>query len=558
MRFPALFRAQDRLSSLLGCEPDRRASIVQGMMHRGPREVTGYWLQLVIATGIATLGLALGSTAVIIGAMLVAPLMGPIIGLGMGLATGSPVLVLRAVGRAGLSIGLVLTLSAGLMRSLPFHESNAEIAARTTPTAIDLATAMFCAMAGVYASMRPGSDVATTAAGTSIGISLVPPVCVAGFGLGTASAVVARGAMLLFFTNFVAIVVVSTLAFAATGFGHVDVPSVEDGELDASPRSILARPFVRSFTSRARGARGPWLRLLMPFALLAALYSPLRAGLDQVAWQIGTRNAVEAAVAGVSYRIVQARVRVENRQVEVVLFLLGTDADAAAAKEKLVAEITATAGVVPRVEVHAVADATEFETLERAAVKPPPQPTVIVPEPPPPPPPPTPAEQIADARRAIRDALQSRWPTASAGPPLRVGVETLGETMGVRVTHLGPALEPATVELLGSTLSDDLETTVAVTDVAIPAAEIDLSALGPAALPRVAVALTNATEVDSVFACVTEPTPPARGLPRKAEKDLLMATRELVTSFPRVVTSTGDKLAIRFAVGACGPGPKTR
>lgn len=557
MRVLFVARAQNRLASLLGCEPDRRATIVRAMMHRGAREVTGYWLQLVIATGIATLGLALGSTAVIIGAMLVAPLMGPIVGLGMGLATGSPVLVLRAAGRAVVSIGVVLVFSAALMHSLPFHELNSEIASRTTPTAIDLATAIFCAVAGVYASMRPGSDVATTAAGTSIGISLVPPVCVAGFGVGTASVVIAKGALLLFFTNFVAIVLVSTLAFAAAGFGRTDIPAVEDAELDASPRSLLSRPAARALTSRLRGARGPWIRLLMPFALLAALYSPLRAGLDQVAWQIGARNAVDGAVARVNYRVVQARTRVEHREVEVVLFLLGTDAEAAATREKLTAEITRTAGVVPRVEVHAVADSTEFETLERSTVKPPPQPALVAAEPPPPPPPPpTPREQLADARQIVRDALQSRWPSASAGTPLRIGIETLGEAVGVRVTHLGAPLEPATIELLGSTLSDDLETTIAVTDVAIPAAEVDIVANGPSALPRLAAALTNAAEVDSIFACVTEPAPPARGAPQKLDKQLLESTREVLKTFPRVKTSQGAKLSVRLATGGCERAPE--
>ena len=82
----------------------------------------------------------------------------------------------------------VSSFAAGGKRLLPFYEVNAEIAARTTPTALDLATAGFCAGAGVYAAMRPASDVATTGAGASIGISLVPPLCVSGDGGGTLGA----------------------------------------------------------------------------------------------------------------------------------------------------------------------------------------------------------------------------------------------------------------------------------------------------------------------------------------------------------------------------------
>src|SRR5688572_13990747 len=155
------------------------------MLERNANEATSYWLQLVVSIGIATLGLVLGSAAVIIAAMLVAPLMGPIIALAMGLATGTPFLVLRSLGRILLSVIVAVGGAALITVLLPFHELNGEIAARTYPTVLDLLTAGFCALAGVYASLRPGSDTAATAAGTSIGISLVPPLCASGFGLGT-------------------------------------------------------------------------------------------------------------------------------------------------------------------------------------------------------------------------------------------------------------------------------------------------------------------------------------------------------------------------------------
>jgi uncharacterized membrane protein len=102
---------------------------------------------------------------------------------------------------------------------------NSEISARTSPTVLDLITASFCALAGVYASVRPGSDTSTTAAGTAISVSLVPPLCASGYGIGTAAWPVAGGAALLFLTNLVAIVVVATSAFVASGFNRVDVVS---------------------------------------------------------------------------------------------------------------------------------------------------------------------------------------------------------------------------------------------------------------------------------------------------------------------------------------------
>jgi uncharacterized membrane protein len=113
--------------------------------------------------------------------MLIAPLMTPIVALGMGLAVGSPVLVIRSLVRIASSIMCVVLASAVLTGLLPFHELTSEIAARTAPRVLDLLTAAFWALAGAYAAMLPGSSSATTAADTSIGISLVPPLCTRGY-----------------------------------------------------------------------------------------------------------------------------------------------------------------------------------------------------------------------------------------------------------------------------------------------------------------------------------------------------------------------------------------
>nr|HPH64448.1 hypothetical protein [Kofleriaceae bacterium] len=93
---PKIFRIQDRLLQSIGGAPMLRRELLSDMLSPAPGNTTGYWLQLVIATLLATLGLALSSTAVVIGAMLVAPLMRPIVELAMGLATGSAVLAIRA------------------------------------------------------------------------------------------------------------------------------------------------------------------------------------------------------------------------------------------------------------------------------------------------------------------------------------------------------------------------------------------------------------------------------------------------------------------------------
>jgi len=112
---------QDRLLRLLGNRVEARAEIVQRMLQRDANEAVSYWLQLCVSVGIATLGLVVGSSAVVIGAMLIAPLMGPILALAMGLATGSPFLVLRSGGRIVLSVTLALGGAAAITLLLPFH-----------------------------------------------------------------------------------------------------------------------------------------------------------------------------------------------------------------------------------------------------------------------------------------------------------------------------------------------------------------------------------------------------------------------------------------------------
>ncbi len=537
---------QDRLGTVLGCPPARRAELVASLIHRGIEETTGYWLQLIIAAGIATLGLVLGSTAVIIGAMLVAPLMGPIIALGMGLAVGSPVLVWRSTMRVAVSVLLVVAIATGLTLLLPFHELTAEIAARTTPTAIDLATAMFCAIAGVYATMRPGSDVTTTAAGTSIGISLVPPLCASGFGVGTQSWAIGGSAMLLFLTNFSAIILVGTLSFAIAGFGQVDVPAVEDKELDGSVRGLLTRRASRRAITRFHSLGGPIVRLLMPIALTAALFSPLRAGLDLVAWQVGARAGVDEAIAKLPQRVVQARVRVARREIDVVIFLLGSLADAEGAQRSLTSQIASTAGVSPNVSVHAVADANEFEALERATKLSSP---VIAPPPAPLPPPPSPAEQLAETRQLLRNAVARYWPNATAGELLEVTMTTMAGESQLAVLHLGPPLDPAAREVLERAVADDLGEELRLVDEAYPSEAQTLAERSSVDLLRLSVLVSTSRNVEALAICVVLPPKP-RGRP-KPDDDALSSLLDLASAHPRAVVEKGEKASLRFAGGDC-------
>jgi uncharacterized hydrophobic protein (TIGR00271 family) len=542
-RLPRIAALQNRLASLLGCTPTQREEVVRDMLRRDPREATGYWLQLVVSVGIATLGLVLGSTAVVIGAMLIAPMMGPIVAMGMGLATGSPFLVLRSSGRVVLSVVVAIAGSATIVLLLPFHEQNAEIAARTTPTVLDLITAGFCALAGVYAVMRRGSDTASTAAGTAIGISLVPPLGVSGYGVGTLNASIAGGAGLLFVTNFVAIVLAGTLAFVMAGFNQVDVRALEEKGLEDGADSPIARGLSRRLAQLFASRQGPWLRFLMPVILLAIVYVPLRRALDEMAWQVRVRGQVETAVGRLPQRVLESRVRVERRVVETFLVVLGDTQDAERARAKLDAEIRSAAAVVPRVDVLAVPDARAFAGLASELS------TKAAPAPPPPPPP---AEVVQKSRDLVMAAVKRRWPTHAAGDPLEVTLGVGAGELALHVTHLGSAIDAAGRELLERALSDDLGVTVSIRVTSLPPEEIGAAGDGDGFVLRLSELLALTRELEGVSVCLVQPPEdPRRRKRARAEASLQATIPALLAGHPRVSSIAGPTRSVRLVRGAC-------
>jgi uncharacterized hydrophobic protein (TIGR00271 family) len=544
----SLVRVQDRLVRIFGNSVEGRSSLVASMLHRNASEATSYWLQLVVSIGIATLGLVVGSSAVVIGAMLVAPLMGPIVGLAMGLAAGSPFLVLRSAGRIGLSVIVAVGGAAVITLMLPFHELNAEISARTSPTVLDLITAGFCALAGVYASLRPGSDTAATAAGTSIGISLMPPLCASGYGFGTAAWPVAGGAALLFLTNLVAIIVVGTVAFVAAGFNRVELAAIEHEELDGEGKDApIARAMALRLARLFESHWGPALRFLMPFVLLAAVFLPLRRALNEVAWEVRARAAVRKSIAHVRSKVVQSHVHVERHEIEVVLVLLGKTDDANATRTRLNAEIGHASGVVPRIEVLAVPDANAFAGLESTLVKPHLMGGLSVA------PLPTPDEQLNAARARIRKTVEGFWATAAAGEPLAVDIGTSDSgALRIRVVHLGAPLSADGAETLRRVIESGLGREAQLVDVAVPVVTLTRQEGDFQMIARLASAVRATAGVPEVSVCVTRPAGPVRGR-RLASTDIKFASAmdEVLAIHPRITTTIGDSWSVRFVRGSC-------
>jgi uncharacterized membrane protein len=453
---------------------------------------------------------------------------------------------LRSAGRVGLSVIVAIGGAALITVLLPFHELNSEVLARTAPTVLDLLAAGFCALAGVYASMRPGSDTAATAAGTSIGISLAPPLCASGYGVGTGAWSVSGGAALLFLTNLVAIVVVSTAAFVAAGFGRVDVVALEhealaDGQ-DAPIARALALRLARIFASRG----GPALRFLMPVVLLAAVYVPLRRALNEVAWEVRVRGAVQQSIARETHHVVDSRVHVGRHEVDVALVILGMTSDAEAARARLESEIGPASGVVPHIEVLAVPDAKAFAGLESTLLKPhlsPPGPPAL-----------SPRERLEASSGLVRSNVLARWPSQTVGEPLVVEVGALGNSsLSIRVVHLGPALSTDGREGLERSLRTDLGP-VSIEDAFIPVEDLTRSDGDLRFVADVSAAVGISAGVGEVAVCVTRPAPPASGRRLSVREEQLAAELESILSrHPRVVTSLGKDWRIHFVRGSCSP-----
>ena len=513
---------QDALAGVIGVTPEDRVHVLDGMLRRRPTDTAGYWLQLVLSMGIATLGLAMGSTAVVIGAMLISPLMGPLIELGMGLATGSLLLSIRAVLRTGASVLVVVLGAAGVTRLLPFHEITPELAARTSPTMIDLFVAVCCALAGVYTTVRQGKDVISAAAGTAIGISLVPPLCTAGYGLGVANVEVFRGALLLFTANFAAITAVTSFTVVLLGFGQIDSSAIEDEVLARPDGKILSFRAAR-LTRRAVGRPlGALTRLLIPALLLGAIILPLKRALEEVSWQVRVRSQVEDMLAKVPGAVVRQSLEVRGGIVRVRLLLVGSDAEAREVARDLRVRIAAISGHEPLVEVIAVPDAAALDAMAlqlQAAARPAPTPT--------PPPEPPPAAETFTA--ALDHAVAAHWP-AAAGAIVRLRIVPQGGGLAVEVTHLGTPLGDAGVELLEQAWTAALEVPVDVVDRAVPAAPLEATADGGEAwLPEALRRIDLAGDIPTLHACVTVPAPPAsRGRRAPAPSPSIATVRAVV------------------------------
>jgi uncharacterized hydrophobic protein (TIGR00271 family) len=184
-------------------------------LHRGARAGQNYYILTFLSAVIAALGLLQNSAAVIIGAMLVAPLMTPILSLSLGVVLGD-IRLLRVAAESVVK-GVLVAVGVAMLLTfvLPAAAVTPEIAARTEPTLLDLVVALASGAAGAYALAR--EEVAAALPGVAIAAALMPPICTIGAGLALRQPGVSGGATLLFLTNLVAISAAGSLIFLLLG-----------------------------------------------------------------------------------------------------------------------------------------------------------------------------------------------------------------------------------------------------------------------------------------------------------------------------------------------------
>lgn len=263
-----------------------------------------YFVLLICSCGIAELGLLQSSAAVVIGAMLISPLMGPIIGMGIALARLEPRNFAKSAGALVLGAAFSILVGALIVWLSPIKEATPEILARTRPTLLDLVIAVLSGVVGAYVTItRRGSVIA----GVAIATALMPPLAVTGFGLATGDWRTAGGSLLLFLTNVVAILAAVFTVARRYGF------------------------------SRPRRAGFRWESLVLVVALMG-LATPLGFSLRSIVVEANqtnrVREAIDAAFATASPHITSLSVDIDKGQLRGVRAIVITrryKADASAA-----------------------------------------------------------------------------------------------------------------------------------------------------------------------------------------------------------------------------------
>ena len=412
---------QSRLQTWLRLAPGAKPAIYRNIFIAASIDSPSYWLEIVFAAGIATFGLVENSPAVIIGAMLISPLMGPIMATGLALAIGDLYLGVKALLNLLTSIAASIALSGGLVWILPFHSATAEITSRTKPNLLDLGIALLSGLAGSIVVCRGSGDGVTALPGVAIAVALMPPLCVMGFGLGSgADLEIMGGAGLLFLTNLVAIVASAFLVFLLVRIPSPDVQRLMQS-LRGDDRFVRRLSQGRLARILATGGQLHW-RILMILVLLASIAVPLRRALLEVANETFVRGVVETELRQLSGSTGVVSEQVDLGQNEIAVRLVSTQAIPASKVSAVQQDLKRRTGRDVQITTEAVASRSELagllERLNRPAPAAPKPETLL--------------DLQANLWEKVQPAVQAIWPSADV--PLEDFEVTLNSASGLTVT----------------------------------------------------------------------------------------------------------------------------
>ncbi len=270
--------------ALLFEEPERQRKLIR------------FFCLLLLATSIATFGLVADSVATVIGAMIVAPLMLPIMGVAFGVGIGERKIIVNSLIISLLGIATAITvgfLITWAFRDLINVETNTQVINRTAPRLIDLLAALATGFAGAFATGR--KDVSDTLPGVAIAISLVPPLANVGILAAVGRSDLALGSLVLFATNYLAILLTGSFVFSMMGYSKAYHAIHSKG----SKRVTLAFAFV--------------LLALVLIPLSASSYKYLQGSLNER----HASDATKSWLVGSDYRLVS--VSAGSEEVRIVI-----------------------------------------------------------------------------------------------------------------------------------------------------------------------------------------------------------------------------------------------
>lgn len=274
----------------------REALLFEGSVLR--KKLVRFFCLLILAASIATFGLLGNDIAVVIGAMIVAPLMLPIMGLAFSVSIGDRTAIFNAL---LISLGGIVTaIAIGFILTLPIAgffqpESIDQIMNRTAPRLLDLLAALATGLAGAFALSR--RDVSDTLPGVAIAVSLVPPLANVGALLAFGKTSLAMGSLLLFITNYLAILITGTLVFGLMGF----------------PQASLIKRSIRTKYKAIAITLVPVIIIMIPLSLTS--------------YSLFVSNSIKARIynltndwlAGSGYRIIDINTETADKSVKMIL-----------------------------------------------------------------------------------------------------------------------------------------------------------------------------------------------------------------------------------------------